>query len=119
MTSKVRLTARRIAHVRLDTLLLGAGGLSVAVGLAWWYIVFRPVLNATYLKYSDALTCVATTTDLCALAQALCLNQHFLGITRYSTSVFWMATALLGAGALASGWRSQHARVSVVERGRS
>lgn len=96
------------SKVRLDVLLFGAGATSVVTGLTWWYIVFRPVLAGAYLKYTDALTCVATTTDLCALAQALCLSQHFLGITRYSTTLFWVATALLGGGAFAAAQRTWH-----------
>ena len=97
------------SRVRLDMLLLGAGGAGVVAGLSWWYIVFRPVLAGAYLKYTDALTCVATTTDLCALAQALCLSQHFLGITHYSTSLFWVAAALLSGGAFVASQRTRRA----------
>lgn len=97
------------SRVRLDALLLGAGSASIVTGLTWWYIVFRPVIDGAYLKYTDALTCALATTDLCALAQALCLNQHFLGITRYSTALLWVAAALLSVGAFASALRPRHA----------
>jgi hypothetical protein len=75
---------------------LGAALLLAA--LAWWWIVFREVVANDYISYRQAATCLAGSSDLCTLAEALCRSSHWLGITKYSSSIFWAGAATLSAG---------------------
>lgn len=78
------------------------GGISALVALGWWWLIFSRVVEADYLTVRQAVTCIAGATDLCALAQALCTNDHLYGIRWYAPEAFWAAVAILIAGAFLS-----------------
>ncbi|NEI68811.1 hypothetical protein GR212_04435 [Rhizobium lusitanum] len=83
---------------RLPFFFAMAGIAVLSVGLAWWWIVFSEVIANNYISYGQAATCIGGNSDLCNLAQALCKTNHWLGITRYSSVIFWAGLATLSAG---------------------
>jgi len=74
-----------------------AGFAALAVGLAWWWLVFRQVVAHDYISYRQAATCIGGSSDLCLLAQSLFKSNHWLDIKTYSSSVFWAGVASLSA----------------------
>lgn len=88
------------SDIRLPVVIAAGGGLAVALGLAWWWLVFSEVIAGDYLSYREAATCIVGTNDLCSLAQALCKANHFLGIKRYSSELLWAGVAISSAGLL-------------------
>jgi len=87
-------------ELRLPFAISLLGGLLLGVGLVWWWLVFRLVVSNDYLTYGQAAVCIGGMTDLCTLAQALCTSGHLLGITRYSSELFWAGAGLFSAGLL-------------------
>ncbi|PZM15499.1 hypothetical protein [Rhizobium tubonense] len=83
---------------RLPIIISAAGGLAIALGLAWWWLVFSEVIAGDYVTYRQAASCILGTNDLCSLAQALCKSNHFLGIKRYSSELLWVGVAVSSAG---------------------
>lgn len=79
-----------------------AGCAFALLSLGWWWLIFSKVVEAEYLTVRQAVTCIAGATDLCALAQALCTNDHLYGIRWYAPEAFWAAASILVAGALLS-----------------
>ncbi|OCO99219.1 MULTISPECIES: hypothetical protein [unclassified Ensifer] len=82
----------------LSRIVIASGATLFFVGLGWWWLVFRQVMAGDYLTLPQAALCLAQTSDICALAQALCKTEHVLGITRYSTELFWTSATLLTLG---------------------
>lgn len=80
------------------------GALAVVTVVAWWWIVFSRQIGSGSLPLANALPCLARNTDICALAEALCTQDHFLGITRYSPVAFWASLALISGG-FAAAWK--------------
>ena len=76
------------------------GTLALAVAIAWWWIVFSPVVATASLGVWQTVPCLAGTSDLCSLAQALCRTDHVLGIRRYHPEALWLALAALTLGVL-------------------
>ncbi len=75
---------------------LGAlGALIVTAAVAWWGILFPTVLENTGLSLGQALPCVASTSDVCSLAMAICGGEHIFGIRHYSPNLFWVGAILL------------------------
>ncbi|MBS1181784.1 MAG: hypothetical protein H6Q99_1664 [Proteobacteria bacterium] len=72
--------------------------------VAWWWIVFSRQIGSGSLPIVNALPCLARNTDICSLAEALCAQDHFLGITRYSPAAFWASAVLIAGGRLAA-WK--------------
>ena len=93
MTSSARLSYHAVAAV---------GGGFALLSLGWWWLIFSKVVEADYLTVRQAVTCIAGATDLCALAQALCTNDHLYGIRWYAPEAFWAAASILVAGVLLS-----------------
>lgn len=83
---------------RLPTALATIGAVVLAAGLGLWWVVFREVVANDYISYAQAATCIGSASDLCNLAQALCRSNHWLGITRYSSTVFWTGISALSLG---------------------
>lgn len=79
-----------------------AGGLLSLTALGWWWLIFGKVVANDYLTVRQAVTCIAGATDLCALAQALCADDHLYGIRWYAPEAFWAAASILVVGALLS-----------------
>lgn len=79
-----------------------AGGCLALVSLGWWWLIFSKVVEADYLTVGQAARCIVGATDLCALAQALCTNDHLYGIRWYAPEAFWAAAGILVAGVLLS-----------------
>ena len=85
-----------------DFIIAIAGGVFALLALGWWWLIFSKVVEADYLTVRQAVTCIAGATDLCALAQALCTNDHLYGIRWYAPEAFWAAASILVAGVLLS-----------------
>ncbi|RVL88346.1 hypothetical protein [Sinorhizobium meliloti] len=79
-----------------------AGAVVALLALGWWWLIFSKLVENDYLTVGQAVTCIAGTSDLCALAQALCTNDHLYGIRWYAPEAFWAAAAILIAGVLLS-----------------
>ncbi|MCA1443156.1 hypothetical protein I6F07_23615 [Ensifer sp. IC4062] len=79
-----------------------AGGVVALLALGWWWLIFSKVVENDYLTVGQAVTCIVDASDLCALAQALCTNDHLYGIRWYAPEAFWAAAAVLVAGVLLS-----------------
>ena len=87
--------------------LSGAGLVALVLAIFWWWLVYSRVVNGDYMTYRDAAPCMIASSDLCSLAEALCRNDHVLGVRRYSAVLLWFGLALTGAGAIvASGRRT-------------
>lgn len=86
------------SDLRFSHIVIAIGVLLFSLGLGWWWIVFRQVIAGDYLTLPQVTVCLAGTTDICALAQALCKTDHVLGITHYSTELFWTSATLLALG---------------------
>lgn len=93
MTSSTRFSHHAVAVV-------GAGFALLSLG--WWWLIFSKVVDADYLTVGQAVTCIAGASDLCALAQALCTDDHLYGIRWYAPEAFWAAAAILVAGVVLS-----------------
>lgn len=93
MTSSTRLSYHAVAL---------AGGVLALLSVGWWWLIFGKVVGNDYLTVRQAVTCLAGTSDLCTLAQALCTEDHLYGIRWYAPEAFWAAAAILVAGALLS-----------------
>ncbi|WP_411032737.1 hypothetical protein [Shinella sp. BYT-45] len=98
MTSSGRATYHAVAL---------AGGVFAIVAVGWWWLIFSKVVENDYLTVRQAVTCLAGATDLCALAQALCANDHLYGIRWYAPEAFWAAASILVAGVALSARRSR------------
>ncbi|KQS89461.1 MULTISPECIES: hypothetical protein [unclassified Rhizobium] len=83
---------------RTDHVVAFAGGFVALAALGWWWLIFGKVVENDYLSLGQAVTCIAGATDLCALAQALCTNDHLYGIRWYAPEAFWAGTAVLAVG---------------------
>jgi hypothetical protein len=93
MTSSARLGQHAVAI---------AGGALALVAVGWWWLIFGKVVENDYLTVRQAVTCLAGASDLCALAQALCTNDHLYGIRWYAPEAFWAAASILVAGVFLS-----------------
>ncbi|UNK40378.1 hypothetical protein MNR02_17845 (plasmid) [Shinella sp. H4-D48] len=90
------------SSARTYPIVAAAGGAFSLVAIGWWWLIFSKVVEADYLTVRQAVTCIAGATDLCALAQALCTDDHLYGIRWYAPEAFWAAASLFLAGALLS-----------------
>ncbi|HEV7322852.1 MAG TPA: hypothetical protein VGO04_29980 [Ensifer sp.] len=86
------------SELRFPHIVTAIGAILFLLGIGWWWLVFRQVIAADYLTLPQAARCLVGTTDICTLAQALCQSDHVLGITRYSTEIFWTSAPLLVLG---------------------
>jgi hypothetical protein len=82
---------------------LAGGVLALGAALIWWWSTFSDVVTYGYISWSEAGRCLATDSDLCALAKKLCLGAHPRGAAAYLAGSFWVAFALLSVGALTQG----------------
>jgi hypothetical protein len=91
------------ARHRLALALWLLAGIALLVSVAWWWVVYRQVVNSALISMPRALPCLANTSDLCALAQALCTSSnHVLGIRHYQAYLFWSGAALAAVALLPS-----------------
>jgi hypothetical protein len=80
-------------------LLLGAVLTLLAIG--WWWVVFDELVNTNTMSFSDIVPCLVHESDICSLAQSLCLEEHFLNIRRYFVQAFWISgVPFIGAALL-------------------
>jgi hypothetical protein len=79
------------------------GMLLVGGAIAWWTLLFPTVVENTGLSLGQALPCIASNSDICSLAMAICGGNHLFGIRHYSPDLFWVGAVLTSAGLLASG----------------
>ncbi|NML77051.1 hypothetical protein HHL25_23200 [Rhizobium sp. S-51] len=80
---------------RLPVLLAVLGAITTALAVGWWWLIFGTVVESGYVTHAQAATCLAGTSDLCNLAQALCTNNHLFGIRWYAPEALWTGAALL------------------------
>ena len=73
------------------------GGLLTGLAVIWWWIVFDKVVVSQTLSITDVVPCLAAHTDMCTLAQSLCLENHFLGIETYFAESFWISATILAS----------------------
>ena len=85
---------------RLATGLAALGVVAVAAAIAWWALLFPTVVDNTGLTWREAMPCIASNSDICSLAMALCGAHHLFGIEHYSPSLFWAGIFFLGASLL-------------------
>lgn len=76
------------------------GALAIAAAVTWWAILFPTVVDNTGLTLGEALPCIASNSELCSLAMALCGAHHLFGIQHYSPGLFWAGIVLLSASLL-------------------
>lgn len=77
--------------------LIAIGGLLTGLAVLWWWIVFDKVVVSQTLTITEIAPCLAIHTDLCTLAQALCQENHFLGIQTYFAESFWISATILAS----------------------
>jgi hypothetical protein len=106
MTSSARTTYLAVA---------AAGAVLSLLALGWWWLIFGRVVENGYLSVRQAAACIAGASDLCALAQALCADDHLYGIRWYAPEAFWAAAAILFAGVLLSSVRPSRARERITQ----
>ena len=90
-----------MSGARVSRWLALAGGLAVAAAVAWWIILFPTVVENTGLTVGQALPCIASNSDVCSLATAICGGNHIFGVRHYSPNLFWVGAILASAGLLA------------------
>jgi hypothetical protein len=73
------------------------GGLLTGLVVLWWWIVFDKVVVSQTLSIAEVMPCLAAHTDLCTLAQALCQENHFLGVETYFAESFWISATVLAS----------------------
>jgi hypothetical protein len=77
-------------------LIMGVLGVAlISVAAAWWWLVFRQVIENGYLSLGDSAYCAGLNSTICDLAMSLCKSEHFLGIKWYSPSLLWLGTAIV------------------------
>jgi hypothetical protein len=82
---------------------LGSIGLVVVgAAIAWWVLLFPTVVENTGLTLGQALPCIASNSDICSLAMAICGGNHLLGIKHYSPDLFWVGAVLFSLSLIAS-----------------
>ena len=89
-------------RLSLADVLLAIGGLLVGLAVLWWWIVFSEVVKTESMSVVDIMPCLGLHTDLCALAQSLCKEDHFLGIREYFAEGFWVSLTIFAAALM---WR--------------
>ena len=87
----------------LPTILLAAGGTTVAAALAWWGLTFWPPISNDYLSVTEAGRCLMADSSLCRLATSLCGTRHVVLVAAYSPLLLWCgaAAAFCGLGSAA------------------
>lgn len=71
------------------------GGVSIALSVLWWYLVFGPVVDRGYGSYLQASQCVWGNDYVCALLLSLCDASHPLIPKFYRPELFWAGAALV------------------------
>ena len=97
----------RIGHPRIGQWLGAAGTAAIGAAIGWWFILFPTVVENTGLTLGQALPCVASNSDVCTLAMAICGGNHLFGVRHYSPNLFWVGAILISASLLAQALRPQ------------
>jgi len=88
---------------RLSLALWLLGAATLLLSVAWWWVVYRQVVNSALISMPRAVPCLVGSSDLCTLAQALCTSSnHLLGIRHYQTFLFWTGAGLVAAALVPS-----------------
>src|SRR5690349_15726505 len=83
------------------------GLLALLLAVAWWWVVYSQVISSAYMSYPQAMPCLFSSSDRCALAQVLCRGSHFLGIKGYSVELLWAGLSLTCVGLYIADSRSR------------
>jgi hypothetical protein len=84
------------SHFGIAVCVLGL--LVLLLAIAWWWVVYSQVISNDYMSYPQAMPCLISSSDRCALAQVLCRGSHFLGIRGYSATLLWAGLCLTCVG---------------------
>ncbi len=76
------------------------GTAAMVTAIVWWAILFPTVVENAGLTLGEALPCIASNSEICSLAMALCGAQHLFGIKQYLPGLFWAGTILLSVSLL-------------------
>lgn len=107
----VKRTTFRLPSRRSVTGAIGSlGAVLTLVAIVWWGLVFYQVANATGVPMNETASCLFHTSDLCSLAMSLCLDDHILGIKRYSSELLWIGVAIFSGGVLSSAFSGEASR---------
>jgi len=87
---------------RLTPALLGLGTATLLGAIGWWWITFGEVVRYGYLSWPEAGSCLVQNSDICSLAQALCLGAHPRILIAYWASLFGLGVIVLSASLLTS-----------------
>ena len=87
---------------RLTPVLLGLGTATLLGAIGWWWMTFGEVVRYGYLSWPEAGSCLVQNSDICSLAQALCLGSHPRLLVAYWASVFWLGVIVLSSSLLTS-----------------
>ena len=84
------------------------GGAAVLVGaIGWWWTTFGDVVAYGYLSWTEAGRCLVHDSDICTLAQMLCLGSHPRSLVAYWTSAFWLGLAIVSISLLTPQMRGE------------
>ena len=84
----------------LSKLLLAAGATVLVAAIGWWWTTFGDVVAYGYLSWTEAGRCLVHDSDICALAQMLCLGSHPRSLMAYWTSAFWLGLGIVSISLL-------------------
>jgi hypothetical protein len=87
---------------RLTPVLLGLGTITVLGAIGWWWMTFGEVVRYGYLSWREAGSCLVQDSDICSLANALCLGSHPRLLVAYWASLFWVGVIALSSSLLTS-----------------
>jgi hypothetical protein len=87
---------------RLRPVLVAFGSATVVGAVARWWIPYGEVIGDGYLWWREAGGRLVQDSDICSLAEALCLGSHPRVLLACCASVFWLGVIVLSASLLAS-----------------
>jgi hypothetical protein len=84
----------------VSKLLLAAGAAVLVAATGWWWMTFGDVVAYGYLSWSEAGRCLIRDSDICTLAQMLCLGSHPRYLVAYWTIAFWLGLGIVSISLL-------------------
>ena len=84
----------------LSKLLLALGAAVLVAAIGWWWMTFGDVVTYGYLSWTEAGRCLVRDSDICTLAQMLCLGSHPRSLVAYWTSAFWLGLSIVSVSLL-------------------
>jgi hypothetical protein len=88
------------ASLRVAPALSSIGLVITLASVAWWWITFGEVVGYGYLSWREAGGCLVQNSDICSLAETLCLGSHPRILVAYWTSAFWLGAIVFSSSLL-------------------